>query len=109
MSPFSHWSSGRPRRRASNPVAGRHLSRSDALCLRTCRQPKKFKRQVTYNWKGIAAYAFFCIAFVFYMWIRISKTLNLGAYLACAFAFVNPTLRVKSAGSTRSCVIVEAC
>ncbi len=45
------------------------------------RQPKKFKRQVTYNWKGIAAYAFFCIAFVFYMWIRITKTLNLGSYL----------------------------
>ena len=46
-----------------------------------CREPKKYKRQVTYNWKGIAAYAFFCVAFVFYMWIRITKTLNLGAYL----------------------------
>ena len=39
------------------------------------------------NWTGIAAYIFFTLAFAFYMWIRITKTLDLGPYLACVLNF----------------------
>lgn len=50
------------------------------VCLRR-RTPKKYKKQTEINWLGLAAYVFFYCAFVFYMWIRIAKTLDLGLYL----------------------------
>ena len=34
------------------------------------------------NWVGCAIFAFFVIALGFYLWVRITKTLDLGAYLA---------------------------
>lgn len=51
------------------------------LRMMTCREPKKYKRQVNTNWKGMMAYAFFTLSFGFYMWIRITKTLDLGPYI----------------------------
>jgi hypothetical protein len=43
--------------------------------------PKKYKRRTEINWVGTLAYIFFYCAFVFYLWIRITKTLDLGLYV----------------------------
>ncbi len=45
------------------------------------RTPKKYKKQTEINWVGLAAYIFFYCAFGFYLWIRITKTLDLGLYI----------------------------
>jgi hypothetical protein len=46
-----------------------------------CSVPKKYKRRTEVNWVGTLAYIFFYCAFVFYLWIRITKTLDLGLYV----------------------------
>lgn len=46
-----------------------------------CRVPKKYKRRTEINWFGMLAYIFFFCAFGFYLWIRITKTLDLGLYV----------------------------
>lgn len=61
----------------------RSLLSPDVCACLWCREQKKYKRQVVNNWTGILAYIFFTLAFGFYMWIRITKTLDLGPYLAC--------------------------
>lgn len=43
---------------------------------------KMFKRRVKINKQGCAIMAFFLVSFVFYMYIRITKTMDLGRYLA---------------------------
>jgi hypothetical protein len=48
---------------------------------RHCSVPKKYKRRTEVNWVGTLAYIFFYCAFVFYLWIRITKTLDLGLYV----------------------------
>ena len=34
------------------------------------------------NWVGSAIFTFFVLAFGFYLWVRITKTMDLGQYLA---------------------------
>ena len=34
------------------------------------------------NWVGSAIFTFFVLAFGFYLWVRITKTMDLGKYLA---------------------------
>jgi len=34
------------------------------------------------NWIGSAIFTFFVLAFGFYLWVRITKTMDLGKYLA---------------------------
>lgn len=46
-----------------------------------CSVPKKYRRRTEVNWVGTLAYIFFYCAFVFYLWIRITKTLDLGLYV----------------------------
>jgi endoglucanase len=40
-----------------------------------------FKRGWKINWLGSAAVLFYILAFGFYLWIRITKTLDLGAWV----------------------------
>ena len=46
-----------------------------------CREPKKYQVQREVNWFGVLAYAFFFSSFGFYLWIRITKTLDIGLFL----------------------------
>ncbi|KAK9828913.1 hypothetical protein WJX72_002766 [[Myrmecia] bisecta] len=41
---------------------------------------KRYQRRRHFNWVGILFFVFFLCAFGFYLWVRITKTLNLGAY-----------------------------
>jgi cellulose synthase/poly-beta-1,6-N-acetylglucosamine synthase-like glycosyltransferase len=43
---------------------------------------KMFKRRVTINKVGCSIMAFWFVAFIFYMYVRITKTMDLGPYLA---------------------------
>lgn len=45
------------------------------------RFPHKYKRLRKVNILGLSAYIFFVLAFGFYMYIRVTKTLGLGSYL----------------------------
>ena len=46
------------------------------------REFKRFERKRKLNWWGIVFFIFYICAFIFYMYVRIAKTLNLGRYLA---------------------------
>ncbi|KAK9804363.1 hypothetical protein WJX72_009368 [[Myrmecia] bisecta] len=42
---------------------------------------KKFKRQTKINWRGCFMVFIFLVTLCFYLWVRITKTLDLGKYL----------------------------
>lgn len=43
---------------------------------------KPYQRQTRINWAGSAAFLFYLGALAFYLWVRITKTLDLGKYTA---------------------------
>ena len=48
-------------------------------------EPREFQRYIRrteINWVGCIVFFLYLCSFIFYLWIRISKTLNLGPYLA---------------------------
>lgn len=46
---------------------------------------KPYVRQTRINWAGSAAFLFYLGALAFYLWVRITKTLDLGKYTAVSF------------------------
>ena len=42
---------------------------------------RPFRRGWRFNWPGVILMAIYCLAFVFYLYIRIRYTLDLGAYV----------------------------
>ncbi|CAL8466081.1 g5617 [Coccomyxa elongata] len=42
---------------------------------------RRYRQQTRMNWVGSAVMLVYCIALVFYLWVRITKTLDLGRYL----------------------------
>jgi hypothetical protein len=40
------------------------------------------------NWSGCFVFVFFVLALGFYLWVRITKTLDLGPYLAYGIVFL---------------------
>ena len=42
-----------------------------------------FRRGWRFNWPGVVLMAIYCLAFIFYLYIRIRYTLDLGAYVWC--------------------------
>ena len=48
-------------------------------------EPREFQRYIRHteiNWLGCIVFFLYLCSFIFYLWIRISKTLNLGPYVA---------------------------
>ena len=43
---------------------------------------KRFQRRRKVNWYGSTAFFLYIVAFFFYMYIRITKTMDLGGYIA---------------------------
>lgn len=43
-----------------------------------------FRRGWRFNWPGVVLMAIYCLAFIFYLYIRIRYTLDLGSYVWCA-------------------------
>ena len=56
-----------------NAGSGKAVSAATRLCLPWV---------VQVNWVGSAIFTFFVLAFGFYLWVRITKTMDLGQYLA---------------------------
>jgi len=59
-------------------------------------EPREFQRyirQTEINWLGCIVFSLYLCSFVFYLWIRISKTLNLGPYLAYGWYPPPPSIR----------------
>lgn len=44
---------------------------------------KHYDKKWKVNWFGTSIFVLYCCALVFYLFIRITKTMNLGSYLAC--------------------------
>ena len=44
---------------------------------------RKFQRRRKINWYGATCFFLYVVAFFFYMYIRITKTMTLGSYIAC--------------------------
>ena len=42
-----------------------------------------FRRGWRFNWPGVVLMAIYCLAFIFYLYIRIRYTLDLGSYVWC--------------------------
>ena len=40
-----------------------------------------FRRGWRFNWPGVVLMAIYCLAFIFYLYIRIRYTLDLGSYV----------------------------
>ncbi len=49
------------------------------VCVRRCN--RRYRQQTRINWVGSGVMLIYCIALVFYLWVRITKTLDLGRYL----------------------------
>ena len=45
---------------------------------------KQFVRKRKINWYGSSMFFLYIVALGFYMYIRVTKTLGLGGYFACA-------------------------
>jgi endoglucanase len=60
---------------------GRAMTTAHGRSVCSNREPKRYHRQSQVNWFGWAVYIFYILAFGFYMWVRITKTLDLGSYL----------------------------
>lgn len=43
----------------------------------------RFQRRRKVNWYGGTCFFLYLVAFCFYMYIRITKTMGLGSYIAC--------------------------
>ena len=52
-----------------------------ALAAEENREFKPYKRQRSLNWLGFIAFVAYICAFGFYLWVRITKTLDLGGFL----------------------------
>ena len=46
------------------------------------REFQRYNRFTEINWLGCIIFFLYIVAFIFYLWIRIAKTLNLGPYVA---------------------------
>ncbi len=64
---------------------------------------RPFRRGWRFNWPGVGIMVVYCLAFIFYLYIRIRYTLDLGAYvwcglqkIACASVPVESPVRVES-------------
>jgi hypothetical protein len=44
---------------------------------------RPFRRGWRFNWPGVGIMVVYCLAFIFYLYIRIRYTLDLGAYVWC--------------------------
>ena len=42
---------------------------------------RHYVRQSRWSWSGLAIMVVYALAFLFYMWVRVTKTLDLGRYL----------------------------
>jgi len=65
----------------STPAPAAPLSTAAADAL-TPPPFKPYARQTRINWAGSAAFVFYLGALAFYLWVRITKTLDLGKYTA---------------------------
>ena len=45
------------------------------------REFEQFHQQRAVNWFGLLAFLMYLFALVFYLWVRITKTLDLGSFL----------------------------
>ena len=43
---------------------------------------RKYDRKTKKNWGGIAAVTFYCLSLVLYFFVRVTKTMDLGRYMA---------------------------
>lgn len=81
------------------------------------RTPKKYKRRTEINWTGTLAYIFFFCAFGFYMWIRITKTLDLGLYVGAQAVIIATAMKIDtlltmqqcSSGRLQHCTRLKTC
>ena len=55
------------------------------LMLPEGREFQRYQRVAEINWFGMMVFIVYLISFVFYMWIRIAKTLDLGQYVAYGY------------------------
>ncbi|KAK9857954.1 hypothetical protein WJX84_008696, partial [Apatococcus fuscideae] len=49
---------------------------------------KKYKQRNRINWLGSSVFFIYLVAFCFYMWIRVTKTLDLGQFVAYGIAIL---------------------
>ena len=52
-----------------------------ALANEENREFKPYKRRRDINWVGAIAFTAYILSFGFYLWVRITKTLDLGGFL----------------------------
>ena len=45
------------------------------------REFQRYQRGREINWVGCVAFVSYIVAFIFYLWVRISKTLDLGGFV----------------------------
>ena len=69
-----------------------------------------FRRGWRFNWPGVVLMAIYCLAFIFYLYIRIRYTLDLGSYVWCgppheAASYPKPCAK----HARRECACFAAC
>ena len=62
----------------------KHTKKTMGMLEDESREFERYHRVSIINWTGCIFFAAYLASLVFYIWVRITKTLDLGPYIRCA-------------------------